>query len=903
MIALYALLGFVCLAASSLQSDSTTRTQNSIDSKVTVSIQQSEETVVNPKVDKSGAQSSTSNTSVSKSGSSQATVNSGAVDSWFYVGVAVFSIVVAALVFVVKRRYRKSLGIAFAISLVLFLVPQLGVSSLGLVGLLACIGFLIHFLVPQWMAEKSVFIGIGLAFLAFAFAVAGGLAAHPDFQFWDRYSTAFYEATQLPLMNMSPHDGEVQPETKFYFTLARIFGCLFAYFVAYKTVAYVCERAGREFWLGLYCFHSRKKVALVIGLGTIGRRLIRNLLAEGHRVVSIESDKDSVHIERAQALGAQVIVGDALDDRVYDKIPFDAISSIYVVAGDDRKNLEISHHLLTYSIRQVEKSTALADPKKSPWWCRCYQYLRSKILRNEEAVCHVQVYDSNMQSWMEKEYFKQQVKLSHIEMRHFNAQQNAVRDLVQRELTKPGIRPKEDNEVGLYVIVGLEELGQEVALGLAQLAHFDNLKRSRILVLCSDPQAEAAAFLARYPKFTVPGSILPDWKDVQFDCQYDDWNESTTVVRTKVATGGPATKVDSRAIKAKPTTTGKVAAKGQQAKAAKPAAPKVPVTFATNAIFTQAPVSPSEASFLDLIYRLTKLDGTTVVKPSVIVCDKDVSRSFQWSSEFAEAWNMYSQRKGLQPDCPGGEPHPSLTTYFWLQGHKALTKLATDNLRHVPFGLEEHCISTALLDATLIRKLASVVEHSYGLATSSLKVGSKCEGNIEPTKFEFLKSNLQAAAHSLIKFQVAGGRLDQISVKGDTSLPKIESVTSFPMEGYEYSDPQAVIKDDPSLLMKLGKMEHNRWMAEQLLKGYEFIEEEKPRITITTTNQNGEITKKDVRAPQHEHQRATLCCWSSLSEAEQLKDLRQAYYVLYHLNALAVLNTAERDKAACTTMK
>ena len=118
MIAFYALLGFVCLAASSLQSDSTTRTQNSIDSKVTVSIQQSEETVVNPKVEKSGAQSSTSNTSTDKSGASQAAVTPVAVNSWFYVGVALLSIVVAALV--AKHPYRKSLGGAFAFFLVLF---------------------------------------------------------------------------------------------------------------------------------------------------------------------------------------------------------------------------------------------------------------------------------------------------------------------------------------------------------------------------------------------------------------------------------------------------------------------------------------------------------------------------------------------------------------------------------------------------------------------------------------------------------------------------------------------------------------------------------------------------------------------------------------------------------------
>ncbi len=255
----------------------------------------------------------------------------------------------------VKRPECLFLVAAFAISTLLFNVPHVGVSSFGLVGLLACSGFLIHFLVPRHWAEKSVFLGIALAFLAFAFAVAGGVTAHPSLGVFDRYSTAFYEATQLPLMNMSPHDREDNAETQTYFMLARVAGCCFAYFLAYKTVTYFCNRARTQFLLGWYSLRSKTKLALVIGIGTIGRRLIRNLLAEGKRVVAIESDKESVHIERAQALGAQVLVGDALDDQIYRKIPFDAIGSIYVVAGDDRKNLEISHQLLTYSIRQVEQ--------------------------------------------------------------------------------------------------------------------------------------------------------------------------------------------------------------------------------------------------------------------------------------------------------------------------------------------------------------------------------------------------------------------------------------------------------------------------------------------------------------------------------------------------------------------
>jgi len=690
--------------------------------------------------------------------------------------------------------------------------------------------------------------------------VAGGLALHKDKALFERYSTAFYEATQLPLMNMSPHNDANDSEAELYFNLARVFGCLFAYFVAYKTVVYVCDRAKTQFLLGWYCVRSKKKLALVIGLGTVGRRLIRNLIDEKFRVIAIESDKDSVHIERAQDLGAQVIVGDALADRVYRRLPFDAVQSIYVVAGDDRKNLEIGQKLLNYSIERVKRAKLLQSDKAA-WWQRWFHKLTGKVLLDRKAVCHVQLYDSNMQQLMEQEHFRQAIELSHIEMRHFNAQQNAVRDLIQRDLAKTGVRPQESHEVGLYFIVGFEDLGQEVALGLAHLAHFENLRRSRIVVFCADPKRESERFLARYPKFTYWNSVYETWDNLTFFEDLDSWE-----FRSGVTDNAP---VDPNA---------------PSLNAQAPEA-KYGVTFATNTLFTKMPSSASDDDFLKLIFDLTKPGGKVSVNPSVIVCDKDASKSFAWSSEFVDAWKSYAKRKYLQPVCLGGQHHPALTTYFWLQGHKALKELVKDNDGHFPFGLEEYCIATNLLDSTLLRQLASVVGYSYGLAISKDKVEEAKLAELSPVRFEDLQSDLQAAAHSIIKYRIAGRTMDPTLVKNDVSLPKIGTLASFSWEGNPLTDPTAA-DNAQSTLIKLGQIEHNRWMAEQLLKGYEFIIEEKPRVIESIIDKMGNPKERNVRLPQYEHQRQTLCPWDQLPDHEKLKDLRQAYYVLYHLSAL-----------------
>lgn len=782
-----------------------------------------------------------------------------ATDRWAALRWVLAILIAAGVTRLVDQSNRAYLFAGFASSFVLLALPQLWVAAMGVVGLLVCVGFLAHMLVPKFISENSVFIGIALAFFAYTFAVAGGLAANRDLKPLERYSTALYEATQLPLMNMSPHEKEQHEDARVYFVIARTLGCLFAYFVAYKAVVYMCHRARKQSLLVCYRLHNSRPVALVFGLGAVGRRLIRNLGAANYRVVAIEADKDSVHIERAEAMGAQVIVGDALDDRVYEKLPFDAAKSIYVVAGDDRTNLEIGQQLLTYSAKRAPRKNTSLDTL--PWYRRILFTLKGRMLKDVDAVCHVQLYDPNMQRLMEHEHFCQPVEESGIEMRHFNAQQNAVRDLIQSELTKQSVRPESVNDVGLYIIVGFDDLGQEAALGIAHLAHFANLKRSRILIFCSDPLRDSSSFLARYPNFTADNHIQLDWKTLKFDQDRDNWNYEGGRTARDCATEEACAKFGN--------------------------------TFATNAVFTTMPSSPSDRSFLNLIYRLTqprakraddtRLDCSTTIKPCVIVCDSDVSGSFKWSSEFVAAWKAFAKRNDLQPECHSGAPHPSLNTYFWLQGHKALRDVVEDNVRHIAFGLEERCISIDILDATLIRQLAGVVQYSYDLATSAAPMEETKSSAIKPVKFEFLKSNIHAAAHSLIKFQVAGQKIEHILSKESITLMASGEVESFELDGRTYYDPTAAydveeerglkLTDQQKMLLKLGMMEHNRWVAEQLMKGYEFIDEEKERVG-------------GKRLPQHEHQRATLCSWNQLNDDEKVKDLRQAYYVLYHLHSL-----------------
>ena len=766
----------------------------------------------------------------------------------------VWMVLIACVVVAVVRRFPSCrswrLHWAFAASFTVACIPVEIFSSIGILGIIVSTVCVIHLLVPRAARGNAIFVGIGLAFFAYAFAVAGVLVIHTEMPFVERYSTAFYEATQLPLMNMSVHDDTtISAEARAYFTIARSLASLLALYLTYKTVLYFLNLASTQFWMLCYRFNREKKLSLVIGIGSVGLELIRDLRLQGHRVIAVEINKDAPRVEEARMLGARIVIGDAVDFDLYRQLPFDAIDSVYVVAGDDQRNIEISQRLRNFSAQRVAMGPRKTSDRSNPPLRNSLRgridYLRWRCrLQNHPGVCYVQLYDVSMQRILEQEHHDQPLEKFDIEMRHFNANRNAVRDFIQRQLSAAEVRPQKTDEVALYLVVGFDHLGQELAAELAQLAHFNNHRRSRIVVFSETPEKDCRTFLARYPKFS-DDRIIKDWKDVKFKTEEDSWSFLPT----------PGTVAEGEVSPAQST------------------ADRLGIQFATNAIFTNAPVSPAELAFHTLIHNLTTTVEGVVVKPVLIVCEPEWKRSFAWSSEFCESWKSYCRRMNLSPFVPSGRCHPELPVYFWLQGHRAIRELVRDNRYQIPFGLEEHSISKSLVDAELLSHLGAVVQYSYDLVMGKISSTEPPE-SLRPLSYADLKSNLNGAAHALIKFQLAGCDISWLSEQHSMELPSLTEVPSFVLNGVTLTDMTTFDRNDQSIVAILAQTEHNRWMAEQLMKGYEWINTEPAR------DASGD------RLPQYLHFRTTLCPWNQLPAAEALKDVRQTYYVLCHLQRL-----------------
>jgi len=116
-------------------------------------------------------------------------------------------------------------------------------------------------------------------------------------------------------------------------------GALFvAVFFALVTNMLVSRRIEES--LGLQKITALRGHVLVVGLGTVGLRVARQLHVAGRDVVVIEMNERNRHLGQLRALGVPVMIADATLPEVLASARLAAASAVAVVTSDDLANLE-----------------------------------------------------------------------------------------------------------------------------------------------------------------------------------------------------------------------------------------------------------------------------------------------------------------------------------------------------------------------------------------------------------------------------------------------------------------------------------------------------------------------------------------------------------------------------------
>jgi len=79
---------------------------------------------------------------------------------------------------------------------------------------------------------------------------------------------------------------------------------------------------------------------VVVGLGSVGIRVVEGLIAEGRRVVVVERDGDNRYLARARALGVPVVVADATQRQTHAAVNLAEASAVAVITSADLTNIE-----------------------------------------------------------------------------------------------------------------------------------------------------------------------------------------------------------------------------------------------------------------------------------------------------------------------------------------------------------------------------------------------------------------------------------------------------------------------------------------------------------------------------------------------------------------------------------
>jgi Trk K+ transport system NAD-binding subunit len=92
--------------------------------------------------------------------------------------------------------------------------------------------------------------------------------------------------------------------------------------------------------LGRRLVTSMSGHVILIGLGSVGMRVLESLLANGKQVVVVERDEGNRYLDQARALGVPVLIGDATVSQTLDSANLDKASAVAVLTSNDLVNIE-----------------------------------------------------------------------------------------------------------------------------------------------------------------------------------------------------------------------------------------------------------------------------------------------------------------------------------------------------------------------------------------------------------------------------------------------------------------------------------------------------------------------------------------------------------------------------------
>ncbi|MBL8890932.1 MAG: NAD-binding protein [Planctomycetaceae bacterium] len=666
---------------------------------------------------------------------------------------------------------------------------------------------------------------------------------------------AFYKTLQIFAFNVDP----TELEQSILLRIAMFSAMLMAVIVAEKGIRVLFRSSYEQLVL-----QFKTKHVVVCGLGRIGYQILADLEYAESQIVVIESDPENQRIAWAREMGAVVVVGDATHGDVLEAAQVHRAREVFVVTGSDQCNIEsvieirdilrrrgrksffgwtlpklnCHVHILNQDLAGIvrENSTSLEQSTAAP--------ATFPLRRSGPALIEVEVFNAIERTAR---------KLLEDITQAMHAKTNANRTSNDVTEATKSTEPDDDentNHVLHYFMFGFGDFGQTLALKLAELSQLSANTRNRMSILDTEIGKRRQTFLARHHRFCPQVDPQYSWT---FDPDADDWigkvHRPASAYRLADSARGIEYVCNARFVEYLDVADGEMLQGMLQCTESKSVQPVVLVCFEeerenfARAERLRAKLLAAGKDWPIFVWiprqrELSQLLLEHNQQPSKVVdrfhgpmdhtrkLSEPTQQSPQAGPPLSVTGHVAASRCRLIPfgQCYGSVSYAELNQSWvdWLARHLHLVWVDRKNHPTI-WSARIQDFQTALETLNLFAKsnAAELEDGDPGATTSSGAIPARNFANLLSQPWEKLDedsraawdqcdewkraSNRSSAAHAVLKVAQLGLRITGYSTKPSTT-------------------PTAIVIT-PELEERLRMMEHYRWVAERLLTGWRFDED------------------------------------------------------------------------------
>lgn len=562
------------------------------------------------------------------------------------------------------------------------------------------------------------------------------------------FTDALYEAVQVILLNMETHVDEFNV----FIGMARVGAVCLAIMVGLEGIRRLFKSSFEYLKISLF----GDNMVFIAGLGRIGLEVARNRVANNDFVVALELADANHWTDQAKEDGVLVKHGDVNNNAVLETVVAKNPREYFLVTGNDQININALARIRSLRCELEAEQSGSTRP----------------------GVCYVHIDDAALYKTLCRSLAEQQkagISDKGLTVHYFNICHETACELIVEDLT--ALRPKDSDQVALYIVFGFEQMGQAMVKELVEFAHFENQKRPRILALSKDQEVDADRCLARWPRMS-PRFVHDSLSAVMFESASDNWfnRSARPLPEFQIA--------DERAVE-----------------------------YAANVHFCK----------LDDYGTLSQSDVASIVAlataehicPVVLFCYEEDDVNFKMATEFCDLLSDFHGINRFQND--GSRTIPCRVFLPRSRALREVLKGSPESRFLSPFGSVAEGLTRA--QDTLVEELGMVYAWAYdkhSALTNAKKDNNKTPAEIAEIaarrfnrqqyiatwhgkEFWDRYSNCAAAEHAWIKLKIL-----ELDVN---ALAKLTT--------------QTFSHEDKSLIAYI---EHNRWLAERLLMGWSYGE-------------------------------------------------------------------------------